>query len=46
MLVIDNTNKKKIYDVISKHYQADRTKHNEIYKSKHKISIKNSFEES
>lgn len=40
MLVIDNTNKKKIYDVISKHYQADRTKHNEIYKSKHKRNLR------
>ncbi|WP_323591630.1 plasmid recombination protein [Aliarcobacter butzleri] len=40
MLKIDNTNKKKIYDVISKHYKSDRTNHNEIYKSKHKRNLR------
>ena len=40
MLEIDNTNKKKIYDIVSKEYQKDRTKHNEIYKAKHKRNLR------
>ena len=40
VLKIDNTNKKKIYDALSKDYKSDRTKHNEIYKSKHKRNLR------
>ncbi len=40
LLEIDNTNKKKIYDIVSKEYQKDRTKHNEIYKAKHKRNLR------
>ena len=40
MVEIDNTNKKKIYDIVSKEYQKDRTKHNEIYKAKHKRNLR------
>lgn len=40
VLEIDNTNKKKIYDIVSKEYQKDRTKHNEIYKAKHKRNLR------
>ena len=40
MLEIDNTNKKKIYDIVSKEYQKDRIKHNEIYKAKHKRNLR------
>ncbi|MCT7484175.1 plasmid recombination protein [Aliarcobacter cryaerophilus] len=37
---LDNTIKKKIYDLLSKDYRNDRTKHNEIYKSKHKRNLR------
>lgn len=37
---IDNTNKNKIYDTLSKHYKDDRAKHNEIYKAKHKRNLR------
>ena len=40
VLEIDNTNKKKIYDIVSKEYQKDRIKHNEIYKAKHKRNLR------
>ncbi len=40
LLEIDNTNKKKIYDIVSKEYQKDRIKHNEIYKAKHKRNLR------
>ena len=40
VLKIDNTNKKKIYDALSKDYKSDRTKHNEIYKAKHKRNLR------
>ncbi|PRN00268.1 plasmid recombination protein [Aliarcobacter cryaerophilus] len=40
VLEIDNTNKKKIYDILSKEYQKDRAKHNEIYKAKHKRNLR------
>ena len=37
---LDNTIKKKIYNLLSKDYQSDRLKHNELYKTKHKRNLR------
>lgn len=40
VLEINNTNKKKIYNLMSKEYQKDRSEHNELYKTKHKRNLR------
>ncbi len=41
LLEINNSNKKKIYNILKKNYEVDRKKHNELYKASNKRNLRN-----